>query len=512
MKDWESIKKKIDINFDNQVKALRELLSFKSVLGEAVTAEGKDMGPDTVTSEGKAYLPFGKETHRAFEYMLARGRGSGFDTVNIDNYGGHIEFPGFEKDEEGDPAGEAAETVGIACHLDVVPEGSGWDHDPFGGEISEGRIYGRGTVDDKGPAVAALFAMKALDEAGVVPDRNIRLILGLDEETGWNGMTYYNERVPEPDMGFTPDGDFPVIYGEKGIIEFEIAKKFAKTTAEGLELRSFRGGVAANMVADSARVVVNSKKTGLYDKIKDRAEEYKEKGVDIRCRNMGKNLEITVAGKAAHGSKPWEGVNAVSLMMDFLSGVDFANDDINEFIEFYNKHIGTETDGSSLGCRMEDTESGKTVVNMGIIDMQPKAARLTLGIRFPVTKTMEEIYDSMMPVLDGYGLGLIKRKYIKPIFKAKDSFLISRLMDVYRDNTGDMESEPLVIGGGTYARAFENMVAFGCRFPGQPSLEHQKNEYISLENFKKITVMIADAMYRLACDQERTDRCGSENE
>ena len=172
------------------------------------------------------------------------GREMGFAVKNVDNYGGHIDFPG-----SGD------KIMGILGHLDVVPAGDGWQHEPYGGEIEEGRLYGRGTSDDKGPVIACLFAMKALKEAGYQPKATIRLILGLDEETHWKGMEYYFARERKPDWGFTPDADFPLINGEKGMLVFDLAKKFARTSGEGLVLRSLSGGIAPNSVPDSCRAV-----------------------------------------------------------------------------------------------------------------------------------------------------------------------------------------------------------------------------------------------------------------
>ena len=198
----ESVNCKIDENKAEMIKSLSNLLSIPSVSGEAEPG-----------------MPFGRNVQLAYDYMMQLGKKEGFALYNADNYGGHIDF-------EGKDTG----IVGIVGHLDVVPEGDGWKHDPYGGEVEDGIIYGRGTIDNKGPVIASFYAMKALKECGFEPEKTIRLILGLDEETNWNGMEYYLNDVGEiPDFGFTPDADFPAIHGEKGIMVFDIVKKFNNT-------------------------------------------------------------------------------------------------------------------------------------------------------------------------------------------------------------------------------------------------------------------------------------------
>jgi dipeptidase, putative len=471
----------IDKNKDEMIKTLQELVSIKSVESEA---------------EGNA--PFGKGVQEAFEYMLQKGKAEDFDTENIDNYGGHIDFGGYFLDEEGDIVGTNDEVMCMIGHLDVVPEGKDWDFDPYGGEIADGKLYGRGSGDDKGPVVAALYAMKALKDAGVVPETKVRLILGLDEETNWKGMDYYLKKVKTPDFGFTPDGEFPAINGEMGLLVFDLAKKIGKSTAngKGVSLRSMTGGNAPNMVADYARVVL---KANTYDSIREKLAEFKkETGYQIKAKGIGKNLEITTQGISAHGARPEKGLNAISILMKFLCRIDLENEDVKDFLEFYDRHIGFDLDGESLGCGLSDEPSGKLILNVGMISMDDEAARLTINIRYPVTMTDEKVYQAMMPVINKYNLGIIKKKHQAPIYLPKDDKMISTLMDIYRKHTGDMESEPLVIGGGTYARAIKNTVAFGARFPGEPELAHQKNEYIVIENLIKMTKIFADSIFELA--------------
>lgn len=490
--NFEQVQKLIDCDEKNRITTLQELIAIPSV-----------------AEEGKEPAPFGEEVDKAFKYFLSKGESMGFLPKNVDNYGGHIAWPAeiLPKDGEGSVV---PEILGIVCHLDVVPAGNNWSFPAFGGEIaaadtedsSEYRLYGRGAIDDKGPAVAVLYAMKALKDSGFKPKREVRLILGLDEETNWKGMEYYSSKEDPPTLGFTPDAEFPAIHGEKGILVFELAKKLSKAPKKGLILSKVTGGFAANMVADSARAVVKAEDPEVYETIYSKAALLNEEGVmDINTKRKGKSLEIVVKGISAHGARPETGINAISRLMRFLGGLAFNSDDVNEFIEFYNKAIGEETDGAALGCLLEDVESGKTVVNVGLVEIDSKAARVTVNLRYPVTATDEQVYKGMDEVCNKYGLGIIKGKHQKPIFIPEDDDFVKTLMDIYREHTGDEESKPIVIGGGTYARAFDNVIAFGSSFPSRKECAHQKNEYISLSDFRIITHIYADAIYRLAGSQ-----------
>ncbi len=262
-----------------------------------------------------------------------------------------------------------------------------------------------------------------------------------------------------------------------------------------MELRSLVGGNAANMVADYARAVIRADS---YDDIRDALSQYKEEtGYDINARGIGKNLEIVARGVSSHGARPWLGLNAISIMMEFLARLEFANEDVHDFIEFYNNHIGFDLYGKNIGCGLSDEVSGNLIFNVGKIDLDTEAARLTVNIRYPVTIKQDEVYEGMMPYLDKYNFGIVKLNHQEAIYVPEDDPLIVTLMDVYRKHTGDRESKPLVIGGGTYARSMKNAVAFGMAFPGEPELAHQKNESISIDNMIKATKIFADCIYEL---------------
>lgn len=461
------------------IESLQEIIRCKS-----------EETPKTTTKEGEV-LPFGVGVDEALKKTLALGASLGFETYNADNYGGHIDFPG-----------KSGKVMAIIGHLDVVPAGDGWEFDPYSGEIKDNKIFGRGTTDDKGPVISCLYAMKSLKDAGYEPEHTIRLILGCDEETGWIGMEYYLNKVGKPDFGFTPDADFPVINGEKGIVTFDLAKMFSKNQGgTGLHIRSIKGGTAANSVADSCRAVVNSSVKGAYDDIKEKATIFREEtGYQIKCKGIGKSLEITTAGIASHGAKPETGLNAISVMMKFLGHLNFVNEDHNEFISFYNRYIGFNFHGEELGMALEDEPSGKLAFNVGVIEMDQEAVKLTINVRYPVTFHVDEVYTPMEDILNRYNMGIIKGKHRDPIYRSADNPLIQTMIEVYQKHTGDYESQPEVIGGGTYARCTENIIAYGAFFPGDEDLMHQRNEYISIDRLRQMTKIYAEVIYKLSSE------------
>ncbi|MBQ9931106.1 MAG: dipeptidase PepV [Firmicutes bacterium] len=479
---------RIDQYREEMICSLQELIAIPSVEGPA-----------------KDGAPFGVAVKQAYDYMMAKAKAEGFDTFDADGYGGHMEFGGWIFDEEGDPIGRNDEAMGILVHLDVVPPGERWTHEPFGGEIEDGCLYGRGSKDDKGPAIMAFYAMKALKDSGFQPEKRVRLVLGLDEETGWEGMHYYLKKTAAPTFSVSPDAEFPLIHGEMGLLIFQLARKFRKYTGKGMILRSITGGNAPNMVADWAKALVRADS---YDLLRALADTYRrETGRRINLKGRGKSMEILAQGVSAHGSTPEKGVNAISVLMDFLGRLDFVNHDQMDFIKFYNDKIGFELDGQSLGCGLSDSLSRPLILNVGQIQMDEEAALLTINIRYPLTCTEEQVFDGMEAVRNAYDLGLVKMEHKAPLYVPKDDPMVETLMDVYRRHSGDTESQPLIIGGGTYARAVPNAVAFGPAFPGDPETEHQAEECVPLESLFKAARIYAEAIYLLTKGPDEEEFC-----
>ena len=458
----------IDNYKDEIIKSTQDIIKIKSVEGEP-----------------KEGMPFGEGPANALIHTLELSEKLGFTVKNLDNYAGHAEF------------GEGEEVVGILAHVDVVPEGDGWTYPAYAAEIHDGKIFGRGTTDDKGPAIAALYAMKALKDSGVKLSRKIRIIFGTNEETGWGGINYYFKHEKPPTMAFTPDANFPVIYGEKGIIVFDLVQNLKSFGCCGITVKEIEGGNAPNMVPDGATANLEVKD---IDDFKHKFENYKkEKDYPVSIDVNGNRVKVNAKGVSAHGSTPEKGKNAISYLMDFLGTLMDEQCDICDFINIYNERIGFQHHGESIGCGFEDEESGKLNFNPGMIKIEDDKIWLTVNVRYPIESSAKEVYKGIEDNLKNTNIEVIRgEKDNKPLYVPKDDFLVQKLIKVYKEQTGEMDSEPVTIGGGTYARAMDNAVAFGPMFPGQKDVAHQKDEYISIDHLMQITKIYAHALYELA--------------
>ena len=286
--------------------------------------------------------------------------------------------------------------------------------------------------------------------------------------------------------------------GEKGTLVFEIAKKFPKAPAgaQGITFRSLEGGCAANMVPDSAKLLVMADS---YETLKEKVNAYKkETGHTLNYRTRGKSFEVTVEGISAHGATPEAGLNAISILMDFAKGIFFTSEETMDFIEFYNKHIGFCTDGSDIGCGFSDEDSGTLIFNVGLIEATPQAARITINVRYPLSVTDEQVYEAMMPIINKYNMGLIKRSFKKPVIYSQDHPWVKAFMNCYQKHTGDLKTQPIIMSGGSYARAFDNCMCFGMVFPGEEDTAHQRDEYVYLDSLVMGAKIYADMITQLS--------------
>jgi succinyl-diaminopimelate desuccinylase len=458
----------IDNMKDDIVKSTQELIKIRSVEDEA-----------------KPGMPFGEGVNQALEYTLKLGESLGLKAENIDGYAGHIEY------------GEGEEIIAVLVHLDVVPEGNNWTYPPYGGEIHDGKIYGRGAIDNKSPAVACIYGLKAIKDAGLKLNRRIRIILGTDEESGWKGIEYYFKKVKEkPICGFSPDAEYPIINREKGILVFKMVKDLTDKNQGNIIVKSIKGGDRPNVVPDYCEAVLEIKSDeNIFEKIFE--EHKKQEGVKMELEKKGQKYIIKSYGKSAHGSLPHKGKNAITQLFGFLSKLDSIEGDVSEIIKFLSQKIDDEHDGKSLGIGLEDGVSGKLVFNLGTILLDEHRCELGINIRYPVTFTDEDVFGRLNKLLELYGIKVVDIEHKKPLFVPEDNFLVKKLQKVYKEVTGE-EPYLISIGGGTYARAIDNAVAFGPLFPGQEELAHQKDEHISIDDLITNAKIYARAMYELA--------------
>ncbi len=438
---------------DDLFKEASEIIKFKSVEGE---------------KEDDA--PFGKGVKNALNYALEIGKKYGLTAKNVDNYAGHVEY------------GSDGKLFGVLGHLDVVPEGEGWSVDPYGGIIKDGYLWGRGAIDDKGPTIAALFALIAVKKLGVEPKSRVRVIFGTNEETGWKGLKYYFKHEEMPEWGVTPDADFPIINCEKGIVNFEISSE-----RNSSDVVLIKGGDASNMVAAHAKAIIKTEDKALIKRLNGFVPK---NGAKIEAHYENGKMTVETFGKSAHGSKPDEGVNAISALFDFLVHADLAD----EGVKLLNEKIGYETDGKSLGIAGMDEASGKLTLNLGTVEADERNIKVVVNIRYPIFFNVDMIESQIKMALKN--MQVTRQHNQAPLYVSPDSDLIKLLSQVYEDVT-HQKAYLISIGGGTYARALPNAVAFGPLFPGRESLEHQPNERISLDDLLMVSRIYAQLLYRI---------------
>ena len=466
----EKLKKLVESYRDELVEKTCEILRMPSVLDEPREA-----------------APFGVDIAAALERTLDLGREMGFQSANLDGYAGMIDLlpQGY--------SGSMEDALGILCHIDVVPSGTGWQHPPFAAVIDDGRIYARGTVDDKGPLMASLFAMKAVKELGLPISRPVRNIIGTDEETYCRCVRYYLDKLPQPAFGFTPDADFPVVFAEKGIAHMDCTIDLPDLGTDDLSLLSVSGGTRINMVAGNAEAVFSATMTG-YAAAETSLESFtRRENISIEYKNAV--LTVCAEGQPAHASTPHLGVNAIEILFDFLLTLPLGG--LSAPLNTLYRSVLADYFGEGLRVACEDEDSGRMTLSADMISDTNNKIVISMDMRYPVTKDFAQIWEQLRGSCESYGMTAELQEDNKPLYMPKDSHLVKTLSAVYREVTGD-DLPPLAVGGGTYSRVFNNFVAFGPKFPHQEQLAHQADEYISIDDLLLMTVIYAEAIWQLA--------------
>lgn len=412
--------------------------------------------------------PFGENIRKALDYMLDLAELEGFNTKNVFNYAGHIEM------------GQGKEILGILGHLDVVPAGGKWTHDPFSAYMENGKIFSRGSMDDKGPTMAAYLAMKMIRDEKIPLNKKVRLILGCDEESGMRCIRTYLENEAMPDLGFAPDADFPLIYGEKGIFSFNIIGK----ENDGI-LESLKAGERYNVVPDVCEAVLK------VDLSKDFQTYLDSHGYQGKIEGH----TYTVYGKNAHAAWPQNGLNAIFLMTEFLK-----EHTSSAFIEYLDQYLTFDFLGAKLGIRHFDPEMKELTLNTALVRYAGGEFMIGCNIRYPkgfdfptqsakIQKSAQEFGFVYEP------LGNSAPHYVSP----KDPLVVS-LHEAYMKYTGDTQTPLLTIGGGTYARVLKKAVAFGPNLPQNPDLAHQPDEYLIIHDMITAAAIYAEAIEKLCTD------------
>ena len=419
----------IEKSFDNQVQDLQALIRIPSVS----------------RGEPREGMPYGENVFNALRKAQEIAKKLGFEKVwDVEARCGVVEY------------GEGDEVVAVMAHLDVVPEGTGWQYPPYGAEIHDGAMYGRGTADDKGAAVSALYALYALKESGAKMKRRVRILLGCDEERGSTGIERYREVEGEPDMAFTPDATYPVVNSEMNISHMVFEKRYESAVRAKV-------GTAMNVIPGEAA----SQVPALYAK-----------------------------GKEGHASMPDHADNALMKLVKALGEADLPQADRETFAGLVRLLWGYNH-GEGLGVDFTDA-SGRLTLAPTVLTADESGVSIGFDVRYPASMTFEQLTTPVDERMGALGFAVKDRSDSPGHYIAPDTELVSTLMDVYAELSGDRDAKPISIGGGTYAREFQNAVAVGVTRPDRPDLCHIANENILLSEMLFNTRFMAECLKRLA--------------
>ena len=453
---------------EDLLKDLFDLLSVRSILGTDITEE----------------TPFGSGPREALDLILSFGKRDGYKTKLVENKAGHIEV------------GEGEELFGILGHVDVVPVvEADWTSHPFKPEIRDGKIFARGSLDDKGPTMAAYYAVKLLDKLGVKWNKRVRVIVGSDEETGFRCVEAYFKHEEQPASGFTPDAMFPLVYAEKARATFDHKLKFVDEDGDyNYKLIKFNGGQVLNMVIASAKAELVGEVSDIKEKFENFLAQEKLEG-EVEVENT---IKLTLKGKAAHGSTPQYGINGATKLAEFLSTLGLDNNGKN-FVNYIVEKLANDPFGEKLGINYVDDEMGEATYNYGILeyDLERKIGVVSTDCRHPKKFDLVDRLNGIN--VDNIDIEVTSTK--EAHYVPKDDELVTTLMDVYRKHTGDTKNDAFVLGGGTYARCLKKGVAFGLLFPDKEDTMHQANEYLEVEDLLLATAIYAEGIYKLCCEQ-----------
>ncbi|ARU92076.1 dipeptidase PepV [Spiroplasma clarkii] len=372
--------------------------------------------------------------------------------------------------------GTGDKLFGIICHLDVVPPGNldEWKTKPFEPVEIDGKLYGRGSFDDKGPTLMNLYAFKYLIDNGFKPDYTIRFIFGTSEETTWECMEAYKKHEKLCDLGYVPDGHFPVVYAEKWISDVDLVGKF---TSEF----EITGGEVYNAVNDLVK----------YKGPK--VEEIKKFLDQNKIEQYMKDNDLYVKGVSAHGSLPFKGVNAANWLLTAINSVGLKH----PLAEFVSKHVNADFEMKSVFGDLKD-ETGNLTANNGIIKITPTDFRYTFNFRVPCTRDPKvDVNAVLTKACQPFGINVEVQDIEDSVYFDKNGDVVKNIMLVYQEVTGDLTSEPIAIGGGTFAKSMPNMIAFGAEFDLNDSTMHAYNEYVKIEDLKKMMEIYAKSIVKL---------------
>ncbi|MFV0255343.1 MAG: Sapep family Mn(2+)-dependent dipeptidase [Erysipelotrichaceae bacterium] len=433
---------------------------------EMLDVLAKTISYNTVENHDNDKYPFGQGNADCLEYVLEKCQEYGMRSTNLDYYAGFAEY------------GAGDKLVGIIGHLDTVPFGEGWLSDPTTLVNRDGKLYGRGTIDDKGPMIANLFAIKYLIENKKDWKQRLRIVFGSNEESGFQCVKHYVEKEGHFDIGYTPDGSIPCCFGEKGILQFSTSCKntFFKKVSGGLVANA----VPANFEAEFSIEGIDIVALKSY---------FDENNITYELSAEYETVNLVVKGVAAHGSTPTKGVNAVAHALVALKRAGVKDPAILEIVE----KIGVESNGESLKIAIKD-QYGDLTLNLGVIKIVEDNLEITFDVRCPFTHDLKEVTDKLPNSFDQWTTHILTQK--AGIYVLEDSEYVQMLTKTANE-VFNIDSKPITMGGGTYARGINNIIAFGPKFTDEDNHMHDANEFIREEHFFQLVEMYAVALEKM---------------
>lgn len=440
----------VDEYLESAIEDLSKLIECKSVLDEYIPASSS---------------PFGEGAHKAIDIMEAMAKRDGFPFLNDSYYACEIKYG-------------SGDDIAVLGHLDVVPADGDWKTNPFMLTRIDNVLYGRGTTDDKGPVIATYYALKILKDLGVKFNKTVKMILGCDEESGSRCLEHYFRNHKKPELGFSPDADFPLIYGEKAFSNFDIAGPLDKDSI----IKEWESGSRINIVPDTCRVLLKGDyKCEFYSFLKEKNYKGEVKG----------DTYITY-GLSAHGSMPELGLNSNFIMAEFIQTIKKDN-----FISFIMNYLSYDPYGQKMGIDIEYKDMGKLSLNPGVFKVSDGQCLIMCDCRTPKDDHYILIDKKVDKCAKAFNLSYVKKERKRIHYVDPNSYLVKSLDKAYKEISKDKVSKPMTIGGGTYAKFIDNCIAFGPTYPGEDDLIHSPNEFIKIDNFKKDIAIYAYAIYEL---------------
>ncbi|MEE1218740.1 MAG: Sapep family Mn(2+)-dependent dipeptidase [Ruminococcus sp.] len=417
-----------------------------------------------------------EECAKALDFIMKRAKEFGLSGEIVTDKSAHVQL------------GEGGKLCGVLAHLDVVPAGGNWTVEPFALTDKDGRLFGRGIADDKGAALLNLYCLRAIKESGVEGKNTVRAIYGTTEECGMEDMNGYFEKMPIPDMSFTPDSDYGVCFAEKGILQLKVTAK----SNDAKFLNQFNAGKAVNAVPEIAYALID---TSQYDEdFLEKLAEKKDGKFEFKSTIDG--LMVICKGSAAHACQPEKGKNAASMLVDLI-GDAFKQEEMGTLCTFLDRSVNNESNGCSFGLKMSDCVSGALTLNLGLVDIDDNNASACIDIRYPVTVCGKSVYEQFERVAKLYDLSVEVLHHENPLYVESSSELVQILSSAYESVMGE-KPQLYSTGGGTYARKLGGKgVAFGPAFPDDDVRMHNSDESIDKDKFFKHAQICLEAMYRM---------------